>query len=68
MSFRRGHLRYFVTVVEERQITRAAAKLHIAQPALSHAMAQLEAELGVQLLERHARGVTPTAAGSRLYE
>src|SRR6478735_129751 len=68
MSFRRGHLRYFVTVVEEQQITRAAAKLHIAQPALSHAMAQLEAELGVQLLERHARGVTPTAAGARLYE
>jgi DNA-binding transcriptional LysR family regulator len=68
MSFRRGHLRYFVTVVEERQITRAAAKLHIAQPALSHAMAQLEAELGVQLLERHARGVTPTTAGARLYE
>jgi DNA-binding transcriptional LysR family regulator len=63
MSFRRGHLRYFVTVAQEGQITRAAAKLHIAQPALSHAIAQLESELGVQLLERHPRGVTLTAAG-----
>jgi DNA-binding transcriptional LysR family regulator len=68
VSFRRGHLRYFVAVVEEGQITRAAARLHIAQPALSHAIAQLEAELGVQLLERHARGVTPTDAGAALYE
>ncbi len=63
MSFRRGHLQYFVTVAQEGQITRAAAKLHIAQPALSHAIAQLESELGVKLLERHARGVTLTAAG-----
>jgi DNA-binding transcriptional LysR family regulator len=68
VAFRRGHLRYFVAVVEEGQITRAAARLHIAQPALSHAISQLESELGVQLLERHARGVTPTAAGARLYE
>jgi DNA-binding transcriptional LysR family regulator len=68
VSFRRGHLRYFVTVVEEGQITRAAAKLHIAQPALSQAVAQLESELGVQLLERHARGVTLTEAGKVFYE
>ncbi len=63
MSFRRGHLQYFVTVAQEGQITRAAAKLHIAQPALSHAISQLESELGVKLLERRARGVTLTAAG-----
>jgi DNA-binding transcriptional LysR family regulator len=63
MTFRRGQLRYFVTVADEGQITRAAAKLHIAQPALSHAIAQLESELGVELLERHPRGVTLTAAG-----
>ena len=63
MSFRRGHLDYFVAVAEEGQITRAAARLHVAQPALSQAMAQLEGELGVTLLQRHSRGVTLTAAG-----
>jgi DNA-binding transcriptional LysR family regulator len=68
MPFRRGHLRYFVAVVEEGQITRAAVKLHIAQPALSQAVGQLESELGVQLLIRHARGVTLTSAGERFYE
>ena len=63
MPFKRGHLRYFVTVAEEGQITGAARRLHIAQPALSQAMAQLESELGVELLKRHARGVTLTPAG-----
>jgi len=62
----RAQLRYFLTVAEEGQITRAAGKLHIAQPALSHAIATLETELGVQLLERHARGVTLTSAGEAL--
>jgi len=63
MPFRRSQLRYFVTVAEEGQITRAARKVHIAQPALSQAIAQLESELGVELLKRHARGVTLTPAG-----
>jgi DNA-binding transcriptional LysR family regulator len=63
VSFRRGHLDYFLAVAEEGQITRAAARLHVAQPALSQSMAQLESELGVTLLERHARGVTLTPAG-----
>src|SRR3989442_15598973 len=63
MSFKRGQLRYFVTVADEGQMTRAARKLHVAQPALSHAIAQLEAELGIELLARHARGVSLTAAG-----
>ena len=63
MAFKRGHLRYFVAVAEEGQITRAARKVHIAQPALSQAIAQLESELGVELLKRHARGVTLTPAG-----
>src|SRR3954464_11784727 len=63
MTFRRGHLSYFVAIAEEGQITRAAARLHVAQPALSQAMAQLEGELGVTLLQRHSRGVTLTPAG-----
>jgi DNA-binding transcriptional LysR family regulator len=63
MPFKRGQLQYFVTVAEEGQMTRAARRLHLAQPALSQAIAQLEAELGIELLHRHPRGVTLTAAG-----
>ena len=59
---------YFVTVVEEGQFTRAAEKLHVAQPALSKSIAQLEDRLGVKLLDRHARGVTLTAVGEGFYE
>ncbi len=61
--FSQVQLRYFVTVSEEGQITRAARRLHIAQPALSQALAQLEAELDIVLFVRHPRGVTLTAAG-----
>ena len=61
------HLRYFVTVAEEGQLTRAAAKLHVAQPALSQAVAQLESQFGVDLLTRHARGVSLTPAGEAFY-
>ena len=56
-------LRYFVAVAEEGQITAAANKLHIAQPALSQAIAHLEQRLGVALFARHARGMTLTGAG-----
>jgi DNA-binding transcriptional LysR family regulator len=61
--FSQGQLRYFVTVAEEGQITRAAKRLRLAQPALSQAIAQLESELDIELLERHPRGVTLTAGG-----
>lgn len=49
-------------------MTRAAAKLNIAQPALSQAISHLESELGFQLLERHPRGVTLTPAGETFLE
>lgn len=59
-------LRYFLTVAQEGQITRAAQKLHIAQPPLSQQIKQLEQEFGVQLLERAGRGVRLTRAGEIL--
>jgi LysR family transcriptional regulator, nitrogen assimilation regulatory protein len=61
-------LRYFVSIVEEGTISAAAVKLRIAQPALSHHVRSLEADLGVQLLSRSAHGVRTTDAGQRLYE
>jgi DNA-binding transcriptional LysR family regulator len=54
---------YFVAVAEEGQISRAAEKLELPPSRLSKAIAQLESNLGVELLKRHARGVTLTAAG-----
>jgi LysR family nitrogen assimilation transcriptional regulator len=61
------HLHYFVSVVEAGSFSRAASTIHIAQPALSQQIAQLEELLGVSLLLRSARGVRPTAAGEVLY-
>jgi DNA-binding transcriptional LysR family regulator len=57
------HLRYFIAIAEERSFTGAAERLWVAQPGLSTQMRRLEAELGVQLLERHPRGVDLTQAG-----
>jgi DNA-binding transcriptional LysR family regulator len=56
-------LRYFVTVAHELNFTRAAARLHVAQPALSRQVTQLEDELGGPLLERDKRSVRLTARG-----
>ncbi|MCK9511558.1 MAG: LysR family transcriptional regulator [Pigmentiphaga sp.] len=61
-------LEYFAKVAEQRNITRAAEQLHIAQPALGMHIRELEAAFGVTLLERHSRGVEPTAAGELLLE
>jgi DNA-binding transcriptional LysR family regulator len=57
------HLRYFVAVAEEASFTAAARRVHVAQQVLSTQVRQLEAALGVQLLERNSRGVTLTPAG-----
>lgn len=61
-------LKYFVRVVDTANMTRAADELRIAQPALGMQIKQLEEELGVALLTRHSRGVSPTPAGEKLFE
>ncbi len=60
-------LRYFIAVVELGSLTKAAERVHVAQPALSQQMAALERDLGASLLVRSAQGVRPTAAGENLY-
>jgi LysR family nitrogen assimilation transcriptional regulator len=61
-------LKYFVEIARTGSLTQAAASLHIAQPALSHQLAAMEGELGVALLQRHARGVRLTGEGQRLFD
>ena len=59
-------IRYFLTVAEERNITRAAERLHLSQPPLSRALMELEEELGCTLLIRGKRHVTLTPEGLAL--
>jgi LysR family nitrogen assimilation transcriptional regulator len=56
-------LQYFLRIAELRSFSKAAAYLHVAQPALGLQIRKLEEELGVKLLNRHSRGVIPTEAG-----
>jgi len=57
----------FLAVARERSFTRAAAQLGVSQSALSHTVRGLETRLGVRLLTRTTRSVSPTEAGERLY-
>lgn len=56
-------LQYFLRIAELKSFSKAAAYLHVAQPALGLQVRKLEEELGVKLLNRHSRGVVPTEAG-----
>jgi DNA-binding transcriptional LysR family regulator len=72
LPFRHGrvvdlrHLRYFVAVAEEKSVSRAAHRLHVAQPALSRQIHALERELGLALLARQAAGVELTSHGESI--
>jgi LysR family transcriptional regulator, salicylic acid-responsive activator of bsdBCD len=61
-------LKYFMAIVEEGQISRAAKRLHIAQPPLSLQLKALEQDLGVQLIERNTKSLRLTKAGHALYQ
>src|SRR5436190_22056576 len=60
------HLRYFLAVAETAHFTKAAAKLHVTQPTLSHQIRQLEGQLNLALFDRMGRRVKLTAAGEML--
>jgi DNA-binding transcriptional LysR family regulator len=57
------HLRYFIAVAEEENVSRAALKLHVSQPGISRQIRDLEDEIGFQLFERSAKSLKLTAAG-----
>jgi DNA-binding transcriptional LysR family regulator len=63
-----GDLAVFLAVAQERSFTRAAAKLKTSQSALSHVIRRMEARLGIKLLARTTRSVSPTEAGQQLLD
>ena len=60
-------IQYFATLFEDGSVTRASKRLNIVQPALSMQISRLEEELQLRLFERGRQGMTPTAAGHRMY-
>ena len=60
-------IQYFIALFEDGSVTRAARRLNIVQPALSMQIGRLEEELGQRLFERGPHGMSPTAAGRRMY-
>jgi DNA-binding transcriptional LysR family regulator len=68
MAIELRHLRHVIAVAETGQLTRAAARLHIAQPALSQSIARVERDVGSPLFDRHPQGVDLTPAGQAFVE
>src|SRR5215213_11800316 len=66
MDLETRELRMLVAIADEGTVTRAATRLNVSQPALSHSLRGLERRVGVSLFERQSRGLVPTEAGERL--
>lgn len=66
MTVEARHLRAFLAIAEEGNVTRAAERLHLSQPALSRTLSQLEHQLGVHLVDRSTHHLSLTDAGRRL--
>jgi LysR family transcriptional regulator, benzoate and cis,cis-muconate-responsive activator of ben and cat genes len=62
------HLRYFIAVAEQENVSRAALKLHVSQPGISRQIRDLEEEIGVQLFERSAKALKLTDAGRKFLD